>query len=482
MLRKELIEVANYRETLVTQMFMMENASRQNRSYHQSSFGRMRSGYEPSDTESEWQESPWHDGLQTSSRPIASFGRARSISPLNRNQTHFFNDGIPKLTPSSRRHSRSPYKATTSVDDDNFQSAVSSLRKNTSPLKVSDHHRRVSPYRFKYEEPNHQDQEPIISVAKRNHRTPTRSHKSGDGNFHSLFQEVPRLNGRSTYSTNRSISAPKSRGMEKELQANAFPPAPAGLTRSPLVKNKIHDKTEATYTKDPLVATKMLAKSPSYDAYEVKSVDSVSPGDIFFSQDKVALGQRNCATDMAKNGKNFSIRMQAISESNCPTHQHCKGSTFSGQTPQGISVRSVFTRTSTNSSSAISQLSNGRTSTNSVSSTNRNRGRISSDSTKFGDDSGKLSGSFTKFTINRQKSQTDAWFSCVKGVSCRKSKSPEHRAIDEAFFIEKAFVVEELRLFWADKHRPRSLDGFICHRQEAQHLKQLVSLTCLSSP
>nr|POE45581.1 replication factor c subunit 5 [Quercus suber] len=78
---------------------------------------------------------------------------------------------------------------------------------------------------------------------------------------------------------------------------------------------------------------------------------------------------------------------------------------------------------------------------------------------------------------NRRKSQTDAWFGCMrmrKGP-CRTSKSPEHRPIDEASIIERTFVAESLRQFWADKHQPGSLNEFTCHKQEAQLLKKLVS-------
>ncbi|CAN4080085.1 unnamed protein product [Withania somnifera] len=49
------------------------------------------------------------------------------------------------------------------------------------------------------------------------------------------------------------------------------------------------------------------------------------------------------------------------------------------------------------------------------------------------------------------------------------------RPVDEAFVIAKAYVVQSLRPFWADKHQPASLEGFTCHKQEALLLKDLVS-------
>ncbi|KAE8715681.1 Isoflavone reductase-like protein 4 isoform 1 [Hibiscus syriacus] len=77
-----------------------------------------------------------------------------------------------------------------------------------------------------------------------------------------------------------------------------------------------------------------------------------------------------------------------------------------------------------------------------------------------------------------RKSQRETWFACVmRRGSCRTSKkSPEReKAFDEASFIGKAFVVKKLRPFWADQYQPTSLNGFTCHKQEAQILKQLVS-------
>jgi hypothetical protein len=63
----------------------------------------------------------------------------------------------------------------------------------------------------------------------------------------------------------------------------------------------------------------------------------------------------------------------------------------------------------------------------------------------------------------------------VRKGPCKTSKSPEKKRFDETSFIEKAFVVESLRQFWADKHQPDSFNGFTCHKHEAQILSQLVS-------
>lgn len=80
-----------------------------------------------------------------------------------------------------------------------------------------------------------------------------------------------------------------------------------------------------------------------------------------------------------------------------------------------------------------------------------------------------------KFTSS--KVQNDAWLPCMTGKACRKSRTPNNKTKDESesSFIQKALVVEKIRLLWADKHRPRNLNGFTCHREQVQQLKQLVS-------
>ncbi|XP_054808168.1 replication factor C subunit 3-like isoform X2 [Prosopis cineraria] len=81
-----------------------------------------------------------------------------------------------------------------------------------------------------------------------------------------------------------------------------------------------------------------------------------------------------------------------------------------------------------------------------------------------------------KITEKRKKKK-GALFACMGQDSCKNSrKSPERPSVDEAFFIERAFVVESLPQFWADKYQPTSLSGFLCHQQEVQLLQELVFL------
>ncbi|PHU19498.1 hypothetical protein BC332_10649 [Capsicum chinense] len=105
---------------------------------------------------------------------------------------------------------------------------------------------------------------------------------------------------------------------------------------------------------------------------------------------------------------------------------------------------------------------------------------VSRQSSNLTDATGRTSRSTKKFIANRQiKSQKEAWFSCIKKGSCgnsRKDGSPERGGpMDEALLIEKAFVVEMLIQFWADKYQPASLKRFICHKQQALQLNHLGS-------
>ncbi|XP_008795941.2 uncharacterized protein LOC103711542 [Phoenix dactylifera] len=442
-------------------MLAMENASSCTKSsYHQSSSKQRRSGYEPSDTETDWQESPWNEGLSISNRPRTPPGPARAISPLNHSRRNTLKEesnypSVKALGTSSatRRHSRSPYKPIRGAGDVPY----SDLRRNTSPLKVSEHRRHVSPYKAKTEQSEHENSELNNSFRKRSQRTPPKIHNSAQNDTHSQLQEVSRVNERSKYSRNRSMSTPKLRARE----------------------TTIHDQKDGTYAGssspkeiNEVIASRKLSKSPSYDAHLTKSTDSVSFGDIFFSRD-CTIPQKNSDMNNSNNGKNFAPGIKAVLERNATLHQESRGIKSSDQNRQAISVRTVLSQTNTSFVSAAGQLSSGQTNTSSNSAIGR-LSRTSNDTGKFSDGSGK-SGSFRKFTANIQRSQTEAWLSCVRKGSCRKSKLPEYRAIDEASFIEKAFVVEELRMFWADKHRPHSLNGFICHKQQTQHLRQLIS-------
>ena len=507
----------------------MENSLRSNKStVTRTSSRHKRSGYEPSDTETEWQEqeSPWHGGLMISNRsqtpnPARTISHSsnrsqtpnptRTISPLNRSQRHSSKEDANKASrrsPGIRRHSRSPYKPLRNGEDAASYMAHSDLRRNTSPYKVSEHRKtspfkvseprktspfkvseyqskHVSPYRVRREESNHETGELVGSSRKQSQRTPSRRQHPEDkgahlhaqesssmgGRSHKEFQQVSRVSERSNYNSSRSMSAPKPRAKEREQQVISGTAAPSAEQRpSPISKTMIHKGSDADYTNpddiNERIANMKLSKSPSADALLMQSTESVSLGDIFISRDCTAV-QKESAMKNGDKGNKCALQVKTFPENNNVARQFSGGTGGFNHNPPVVSVSTVLSQTN-NSSSAFGRYSNGRSNTF---------------SNKLSDSSGKLSGGFKRVIAIRQRSQTDGWLSCVRGRgSCTKSKSqesdsPDSRAIDESSFIERALVVEELRPFWADKHRPRSLSKFICHKQQTQLLKQLVRIT-----
>lgn len=467
-------------------MLTMENASRAERSScSRPSSRHKRSGYEPSDTETEGHGSPSHGGLPIPSKPKTP-DPGRTSSRLSHSQRYTSKDyghsavKSPSTSPVLRRNNKSPYKPMRAGDDGADSLAHSDPRGNTKPFEGSERRRKpVSPYRSRRDEPNREISEANGSFRKQNHRTPPKLRNSVDKRAHSKPQEVSRqsersraeyhdlsgLSGRSSIHFSRSISAPKPRAREEDQQIGSCSRAgSAGRRELPPTKTMFHKGSRGVYTKDrspdeinEKIANLKLMKSPSSDAL-MQITESISGGDIFFSRVRMAL-QNGSATKNNKSGKNHALQFNATSERANIVSQSSKSGSFH-QIPPVTSLQTAPSRPNTSSSSAVDQMSNGKS---------------SNFNSKCIDSSGKMSTNLRKFTINIQKSQTDTWLSCVLRRACRKSKSPDSRAIDEASFIGKALVVEELRPFWADKHSPRSLSGFICHKQQAQHLEQLIS-------
>ncbi|XP_077220335.1 uncharacterized protein LOC143854333 [Tasmannia lanceolata] len=436
----------------------MENSLRYSRdSQLRSSFKQRRSGYEPSDTETDWQESPWHDLAKIAQDPV------RNISPLSHNEryssklNHDPSESInaSKTSPIPKRNIRSPYKP--NVDDDNGNAPKSGYdpRRTRSPFAVSERRRHISPYKTSREE---YDGDLKGSSHRQNQRQP---HKFLNSEKNGAPFQVPvasRVGEKSNYG-HRSVSAPKFRERQKEQQIR-YGSSERIEYRSPplLVRNPNQKLREICYSNpsgeiNEMVANAKLSKGPVTD---VLTMDSIETGDIFFSHECTAL-QKNITSN--KNGFERSIapKPKVVSERNTSQHQIRGVGTFD-QNAQ-VSLSTVLSRSNTSSNSAVSRQSIGKTSTT---------------SSKMSYTSGNTSESFRKFTANRQKNQTGTWLACVR-APCRTLKSPETNEIDEASFIEKAFVVENLRQFWADKHRSSSLNGFICNKQQAQNLKQLIS-------
>jgi len=207
-----------------------------------------------------------------------------------------------------------------------------------------------------------------------------------------------------------------------------------------------------------------------YNEYAFTSTESIPAGDIFFSRDCRAPLEKT-STKHNNIDKSLTLPSNAHAENDGGATQDNNSNL--GQLSQFVSARTGLSRTTTKSSYAT-----GRYSQISSTTTLRspyNGGRLSGESGKFSDFTGKLVGGVMKFTSS--KVQNDAWLPCVTGKACRKSRKPSNKLNDESEsgFIQKALVVEKIRVLWADKYRPRNLNGFTCHKEQVHKLKQLVT-------
>ncbi|XP_058092048.1 uncharacterized protein LOC131237952 isoform X2 [Magnolia sinica] len=456
-------------------MPMMRNASRYNRAQAHSSLKQRRSGYEPSDAESEWRESPWDDLKKDSNQrgrvlvaePLKTALRsARSISPLGHDQRyaakpdHDFSFPIKasEVSPIPRSKSISPYRP--HVDDGGsiLPKLGSHLGANGTHFAVSENQRHISSFEVGKEEPYVENDELKGSYWKPNQKSPHKFMDSG---------KASRMSERSNYS-HRSMSTPKLRAREKVQHTSIvskeqrWDRSPSPLAGIPVQKQKksSHTKAPSASEINEMIANEKLSKSAVPDALMMESTDSIPQGDIFFSRDFTAL-HKDAVPKNIGSGSSFAPKAKAVSERISNVQQTSRGISGFDQNMQVSAVSTVPSQRNMFSSSAMSRQSCSKT---------------SDGSSKMADGSRVMSESFRKFTASIQRSQKDMWFSCVRGGACGNSKSPETRNIDEASFIERAFVVENLRQFWADKHRPDSLSGFICNKSQAQHLKQLISL------
>ncbi|CAK9152375.1 unnamed protein product [Ilex paraguariensis] len=446
----------------------MEISSRHSRASQLQSLSttRRRSGYEPSDTETEWHETPWHDHTKKneyfgSEEPKIALDEAKNRTPsrsTRKDTVQFEHEAVSPIkaltaSPTRRRPSKSPYKPRR--DDGNARSPppvsefhrnvsplpltpgyeFSDIRKNISPFSKSERRRHVPSHKSMREDHDLNNYEIVSSNRKQNDRY--------------SIKDSSKVSEKSNYSR-RSASAPRPRSREKDRQIkfDHTDEKKEDRTPSPLPRNILGKDREASHKNassvgeiNEMIVNAKISRGPINNDPNFESTESISPGDIFFSRDYAALAMQKIT--FPKNGGFCTDR-------NPGSHQrNMSNGTFNHKTG-AISSSTILTQTTTTNGSSVSRES---------------------------DASGRTSESLKKFTANRQKRHGEAWFSCIKKVSCRTSKkSPEkERAFDEASFIEKAFVVESLRQFWADKHQPTSLNGFICHKKEAQLLKQLIA-------
>ncbi|XP_057449361.1 uncharacterized protein LOC130740700 isoform X2 [Lotus japonicus] len=367
-----------------------------------SSYKKGRSGYEPSDTETEWHDTPRHER----ERRNLNFG-PEEAKALNLMSNH-------------RRHqSKSPYRphiAVNNEDDDaslSYTTTGSNMRRNISPLPRPDLGRTVSPFN--------------------RHRLEQRENRGKTG---SVLLDVERVTEKPMF--RRAVTAPRLREQQiKPLQNGGRTPK---ILKAPSV-GEINE----------MIAQVKLSKNHpngDFSSSQLESTESIQPGDLFFSRECNAL-QGNKNTSLQKNIQQFGY--------------------FSPRPPMVTTINPMRENGNLNirgtSSSALSR------------STTRTSSRKGSVTGKPSSSASVSSASTWKFTSNIKKAQKDTWLGCMMRTgNCRTTrKSPERRPIDEGSLIEKAVVAESLPEFWADKHQPDSLNGFICNRQEAQLLKELVS-------
>jgi len=368
-----------------------------------------RSGYEPSDTETEWQEIPRHERERRNFtlKETKAFG-VMNISPLALHRRHpsrvehEVSSASTTSVPRRKHNSKSPYKLRVAEDFAASSSPVTGLdtRRNISPLPRPDLGRTVSPFREQRTEKPHYK---------------------------------------------RSVTAPRLRIQESNH---------GGINNDTVVK-----KREVSPFKAPsvgkineMIAQVKLSKDPRSDYSSVlESTDSIQPGDLFFSRECNALqGNNSSLPKRIQQCEYFSPR---------PTVNTTRTPSESKGTNGDLNMNILSQSTTGLSSAATSRKGSGTGKPSSVTS----------------EGSGKTSASMRKFIANRKKTQKDTWFACMTTGNCRTTrKSPERRPIDESSYIERAVVVESLPQFLADKHQPASLNGFICNRQEAQLLKELV--------
>ncbi|WJX55594.1 hypothetical protein P8452_41352 [Trifolium repens] len=413
-----------------------------------------RSGYEPSDTETEWQDTPRYERggrknvtLSPEETRVTSV-RNKSPMTLHKRRPSRFEFEVPPSPsvtgsvlsqPRRRHHSKSPYRphiaqngGNNDDDDDDSLSYITGLnsRRNTSPLPRPDFGRTLSPYNRTHEQ-----------------RIPSNENRKAS----SGLLEVDRAGTKPNY--RRAVTAPRLRDQEQTSQN----------TRMLKQREKSPFKTGPVREREinEMIAQVKLSKNPTDDySSALESTDSVQTGDLFFSRECNALQAKNSSLPIKVQQYGYFSPRPVITDINSISNPSEIRGNLNKNMPRNSSSNVLLSRT-TRVTSIRKGSGTGKTHTNPS---------VKSDA------SAKTTDSMRKFTSNRKKNQKDAWFACMRTGNCKISrKSPERKPIDEASLIERAIIVESIPQFWADKHQPASLDGFICNKQEAQLLKELVS-------
>lgn len=369
-------------------------------------------------------------GLENADLGLEQMGKKSHLKLIRRKSSKFDDElssraKASEWKPPKRRHGKSPYKPP----------GNDTMFKNVGPFPKNEGHRHLSPHEHVIKGPDLVTNEKIGSKRLENHQADIVKDKIKGCE---KSNEASNAREKSNY-IHRSQSAPRSRYAHTEENEPR--------TGSPLRRIKKREAncrhTSSIGKLSDMAANATISRAPSNGATHIENTDSDSLGDIFFSKEYTAM------------------KMELQNNDHMP-HQLSKENANHIDSHRRNSSITVTTRTSMASNSSFNQQINDK-----ISATTNSK--LSG-----------TSGSTVRLMENRKRRQGDQCCSCLWSLICGAESPEKFKEFDKkADFIEKAFVVETLSKFWSDKHQPTSLDGFTCHKQVAQSLKQLVShATC----
>ncbi|KAJ8770819.1 hypothetical protein K2173_021466 [Erythroxylum novogranatense] len=423
------------------------------------SWKQRRSGYEPSDVETDSQDSPLHrkNHVDIASSPETPKGAAflRKFSPHRHRRRHSSKvNGFSLLEDSAASQAprgHSSKSASKLRRDDERSVSPTRSNKNHVPFSKPELGRQVHPSHSGKEEHVLHDDIVVASGKWKNVKTSCKEDKGRErsDSFRRL-KTAPRP--RASDKDQESSYDSKEKKGERNVSALSWE-----MIRKQRERGTPNSKSSTVGELNEMIANMKMARVSESNDSVSDGTDSVSPSDIFFSREHTAVGIEKLG--LGKNGLSGGNRYPMhtkFSQNDCVLHQHSKNNNHIDYRSHRIATSSVSQTTASFRFGSISS------------------DKLRRESTKTSDWSGR-SWSFQKLVENRRKSQSETWLSCLEGRACKASNSPERKQhIDEALFIKKATVIESLRPFWADKYQPRLLIGFTCHKREAQLLKQLV--------
>ncbi|KAK4368068.1 hypothetical protein RND71_011860 [Anisodus tanguticus] len=408
----------------------MEGASMYNRALQlkiSSTMRQGRSGYEPSDTETDWMldspprkanaknEKEIHLEEPEMEEPNVALEKAKDNNSFNLS----WRTNVPSAA--RRRTTKSPYKPRRDIDDDEVHSPAKALprsvstfsrrpdhlysRRNVSPFSKSEYRKHMSPYKYAGEDPQ-LDKDGNFADSNRK-----QNQSQGNNNVHSRLAEKSNHNRRYA-SAPRPDRQHKFDASKERRKANKTPSQlpVRSLSRKERETPNKHEPTGGELNE--MIVKAKISGSTTGANNMFESTETISPGDIFFSRDYAALNMQKITE------RKFDKKPQVLTDRNV----------------ESVKIPANFNHSG--------------------------RGNLSSNTMT------RTTISASTFTSRQSSNLSDA---------SGRTTAKRGRPIDEALVIAKASIVESLKPFWVDKHQPSSLEGFTCHKQEASLLKDLVS-------